>query len=143
LVPEALPTVAWVSTAGGGLASREPDELVDRAAQYIEAQNLIKANWDFKVFSDMVDYCMREFELPVSAKSACEDAVREWFEQALIEAVLGVLHLRGRKDWDQRQIEAAYSEEALTVAVMPRYHLLNSIKRTLGSKFGKLGGADR
>jgi hypothetical protein len=47
----------------------------------------------------------------------------------------------GSKEWSQQQIQAALSQEALTAAVMQRYHVNNSIKRELGAKLGKLQAA--
>ena len=74
-------------------------------------------------------------------RNTVEDVVRTWFEQALVETVVGVQALAGSKEWDQQAIQAALSEEALTAAVMQRYHVNNSIKRELGSKLGKLQAA--
>jgi hypothetical protein len=47
-----------------------------------------------------------------------EDAVREWFEQALIESVIGVQSLRGPQEWSVEDIAKSLSQEALTTAVM-------------------------
>lgn len=66
------------------------------------------------------------------------DAVRNWFEQALIKTVIGVQALKDSKEWSIGDIDKALSEEALTAAVMQRYHVSNSVKRELGSKLGKL-----
>lgn len=70
-----------------------------------------------------------------------QDAVRGWFEQALIETVIGVQALKDAKEWSVDDIEKALSEEALTSAVMQRYHVNNAVKRELGSKLGKLNAA--
>ena len=74
-------------------------------------------------------------------KKTVEEVVRTWFEQALVETVMGVQALQGSKEWSQQQILAALSEEALTAAVMQRYHVNNSVKRELGAKLGKLHAA--
>ena len=80
----------------------------------------------------------------VARESGCEQAryveetVHEWFEQALIETVLGVQALSGSQEWSIEDISRAQSEEALTSAVMQRYHIDNSVKRTLGAKLGSL-----
>jgi hypothetical protein len=71
-------------------------------------------------------------------RSVVEDTVREWFEQALIETVLGVQALSGSQEWSVEDISKALSEEALTAAVMQRYHIDNSIKRVLGARLGSL-----
>lgn len=77
------------------------------------------------------------------AGGVIEEVVREWFEQNLIEAVLGVQSLEGAREWSSEDIGRAVSEESLTVAVMPRYHLDVAVNRALGSKLGtlKLGKA--
>jgi len=55
--------------------------------------------------------------------------------------VLGVQALRNAQEWTVTDISRALSEEALTAAVMPRYHVNVAIKRELGSKFGKIEAA--
>jgi hypothetical protein len=64
--------------------------------------------------------------------------VREWFEQQLIEAVIGALALKGSSQWTMQDVEKLWSEEALTTSVLPRYHIDMNIKRTLGAKLGSL-----
>lgn len=70
-----------------------------------------------------------------------DDSVRAWFEQALIETVIGVQALHGAKEWTAQDIQSALSEEALTAVVMPRYHVHNSVKRELGSRLGRTDAA--
>ena len=50
--------------------------------------------------------------------------------------LLGVQSLEGAREWSVEDIGHALSEEALTSAVMPRYHVDIAIRRALGSKFG-------
>ena len=68
-------------------------------------------------------------------------AVRQWFQMTLVETVIGIQALQKSQTWNDAEIARATSEEALTAAVMPRYHVYNSVKRELGSKFGKTRGA--
>ena len=58
------------------------------------------------------------------------------FEQALTETVMGIQSLRDSREWDMNEISSAWSEEALTSAVMPRWHIDQQIKRSLGSRLG-------
>jgi hypothetical protein len=37
--------------------------------------------------------------------------VREWFEQLLVETVIGVQSLRGNPEWDLSMLEKAWREE--------------------------------
>src|SRR6266516_7683457 len=67
-----------------------------------------------------------------------QESVRSWFGQELVETVIGVQALKDSKEWSVEDIERAISEEALTAAVMSRYHVNNQVKRELGAKLGKL-----
>src|SRR5262249_54706508 len=124
--PDPFPEVKWVSLADG---TRDANLLEDRAARFMEDQNLLFINADFRVFSDMVSHFYEESGRGEAVKKTVEDVVRAWFEQALVETVIGVQALKGSKEWDSQQIQQALSEEALTTAVMQRYHINNAVKR--------------
>jgi hypothetical protein len=66
------------------------------------------------------------------------DSVREWFEQALVETVLGAQALKNSPQWTMEDIARLWSEEALTAAVLQRYHIDIALRRTLGTKLGSL-----
>jgi hypothetical protein len=55
--------------------------------------------------------------------------------------VIGVQQMRGSKEWRPEEIERALSPEALTSAVMQRYHVYIACRRDLGAKFGKFSAA--
>lgn len=129
------PTPKWISVADG---TRIPPDLEDRAAKYIPEQNLILINADFRVFTDMVDRWVKRLGTISGSQVVVEQVVREWFEQQLIEAVLGAQALCRSTEWTSEDLASLWSEEALTAVVLPRYHVDNSIKRALGSKFGSL-----
>jgi hypothetical protein len=129
------PTVKWVSVEDG---TRTPLDLEDRAAKYLPDQNLLLANGDFRVFTDMIDrWCTRYSHAP-GARSTVSSVVREWFEQQLIETIMGSLALKGSAQWPIPELEKLWSEEALTAAVLPRYHVDMNVKRVLGAKLGSL-----
>jgi hypothetical protein len=86
----------------------------------------------------MVDRWSERYSEAPGARQAVKDTVHEWFEQALVETVLGVQALSGSQEWSVEDIRRASSEEALTAAVMQRYHIDNSIKRVLGARLGSL-----
>jgi hypothetical protein len=130
-----VPEVTWVSVKDN---TRAPGFLEDRAARYLVEQNLIQANADFRVFTDMGERYIKLYPEVAGARSAVEDVVREWFEQALTETVMGIQSLRDSREWDMNEISAAWSEEALTSAVMPRWHIDHQIKRSLGSRLGAI-----
>jgi hypothetical protein len=131
--PDLFPKVTWVSVKDG---TREYGDIEDRAAKYLSDQNHLLINADFRVFTDMVMHFTKEFSGYTGIAEIARDAVHQWFEQALMETIIGIQGLRNSKEWMHTEIETAYSQEALTTAVMQRYHVLNSVKRELGSKLG-------
>jgi hypothetical protein len=133
--PDVFPEVRWVSLRDG---TRDATVLEDRAARFHIQQNLLLINADFRVFTDMSNKFMRDFGNNPAFHEVIRDAVHGWFEQALVETVIGVHALRNSKEWSLQDVETALSEEALSSVVMPRYHVINSVKRELGSKLGKL-----
>ncbi len=132
-----FPTVKWVSVENGGRDAG--DQLEDKAATFISTQNTLLVNADFRVFKDMIGRLCKEKD--AGPGPGLQDAVREivhqWFEQALVETVIGIQQLKGSKEWGPEEIEKALSPEALTSAVMQRYHVYIACKRELGAKFGK------
>jgi hypothetical protein len=133
------PQVKWVSISDG---SRTKDFLEDRAAKYLPQVNTIQANADFRVFADMAARWRKFYGHLPSAEPVIQSVVREWFQQQLVEAVLGALALRRSGNWSEQEVEALWSEEALTSAVLPRYHVDERIKRSLGNKLGTLKDKD-
>lgn len=132
------PEVAWVSIEDG---SRAKEEMDDRAANYIFDSNLIKVNADFRVVTDMVERWEQRYASVPGAGGpggAIEQVVREWFEQQLIETVMSAHALRKGGKWSTEEACKLWDENALTAAVLPRYHIDVSIKRTLGQKLGTL-----
>jgi hypothetical protein len=129
------PTVQWVSAENG---TRTPPDLEDRAAKYLPHQDLIMANADFRVFNDMVDRWCSKYKHVPGAKDVVRDVVQEWFEQQLVETILGAQALRDARQWTFEDMQRLWSEESLTAAVLPRYHVDVAVKRALGAKLGTL-----
>jgi hypothetical protein len=129
------PEVQWVSVENG---TRIAPDLEDRAAKYLPQQDLIQANADFRVFNDMTDRWCRNYKHVPGARDVVKDVVQEWFEQQLIEAVMGAHALRDARQWSFDDVQRLWSEEALTAAVLPRYHVDIAVKRALGAKLGTL-----
>ena len=132
-----FPVVLWKSVKEG---TRDENEMEDRAAKYLPEQNTLLCNGDFRVFRDMTSKLCKEKGTTsgIDLEPVVSDIVRAWFEQALVETVLGVQQLKGSKEWGKDAIEKALSEEALTTAVMQRYHVHVACRRELGAKFTKL-----
>jgi len=135
VIGDSDPEVDWISVSDG---TRVVGELEDRAARYLYEQNRLQINADFRVFTDFIARWLKAYPDVPGARDVIEDAVHEWFEQTLIETVVGTKALLGSKEWDVRDLETSLSEEALTAAVMPRYHIDVAVKRALGSKLGSL-----
>jgi hypothetical protein len=136
-----FPTVNWVSIKNGGRT--EDDGMEDKAAKFIPNQNTLMVNADFRVFTDMIARLCKEKDTGLGATlhSTVEEVVHQWFEQALVETVIGIQQMRGSKEWGPEEIERALSSEALTSAVMQRYHVYIACRRDLGAKFGKFSAA--
>jgi hypothetical protein len=129
------PDVKWVTVGEG---TRTAGVLEDRAAKYIPEMNLLQINGDFRGFTALVDRWVELYGDSPGTRAAVVDACREWFEQSLIETVMGVMALKDSREWTQDDISRSLSEEALTSAVMPRYHIDVAVKRALGAKLGSL-----
>jgi hypothetical protein len=134
--PDVVPEVIWVSIKDG---TRDQGEIEDRAARFLIEQNKLLINADFRVFTDMIDRWVREYNGHLrGVHDIVQESVRSWFTLALAETVIGIQALKDSKEWTVEEVERALSEEALTAAVMSRYHVNNSVKRELGTKLGKL-----
>jgi hypothetical protein len=114
----------------------------DRAAKYLEDQNRLLINADFRVFTDMIQHWVEQYAKKHGDVAGLRDVVRDcvhnWFEQALVETIIGLQALRGGKEWTANDLQEAWSESALTSVVMQRYHPYNSISRELGTKIASL-----
>ncbi len=132
-----LPEIQWVSIAKG---TRTPDDILeDRAASYANStQNVLLINEDFRVYSDLVKHFVRLYEGYPGVEKTVPEVVKEWYAQQLVEAVIGVLAVRGSAKWPPNEVEDALSEVALTAVVMPRYNLYQQVSRVLGTKLGSL-----
>ena len=137
-----FPVVKWVSIANEGRTA--DDALEDKAASYLASQNTLLVNSDFRVFNDMIARLAKEKDtgLGPNLQDAVKEVVHQWFQQALMETVIGVQQLKGSKEWTSEAIDKALSPEALTSAVMQRYHVYIACKRELGAKFGKFAAAN-
>jgi hypothetical protein len=137
--PDLFPTVRWVSVGDG---TRELGDIEDKAARYIEDQNLLLVNADFRAFRDMIDHWValyrKEHGKIAGILELVRDSVHGWFEQALVETILGLQALRGSREWSTKDLQDAWSEAALTAVVMQRYHPYNAVKREMGTKIASL-----
>ncbi|HKP90629.1 MAG TPA: hypothetical protein VJT75_11740 [Thermoleophilaceae bacterium] len=138
LTPQStFPEIKWVSIAKGTRSA--DDTLEDRAASYVNStQNVLLINEDFRVYNDLVKHFARLYEGYPGVEQTVPEVVKEWYAQQLVEAVIGVLAVRGSAKWPPNEVDSALSEEALTAVVMPRYNLYQQVSRVLGTKLGSL-----
>jgi hypothetical protein len=109
----------------------------------IRNQNRLLVNADFRVFKDMIVRLGKEKDGGPGPGflDVVTEIVHQWFEQALVETIIGIQQLGGSKEWGTAEIDSALSPEALTSAVMQRYHVYVACRRELGAKFGKLAAS--
>lgn len=134
ITPDKFPKVTWVSAVD---RTRGPDDLEDRAAEYLEKDNLIRANADFQGFLDVITFFCDQYSEVSGAEAIIKNEVQEVFEQQLVEVVAGALSFKNRPRWTPEQFKHSVSEEALTTACMCRYHIITQIRRGIGIKLGK------
>ena len=128
------PDPQWVSIEDG---TRTPPDLDERAAKFLVSQNKLLINADFRVFTGMIDRWTSIYSNVPGARTTVKETVREWFTQQLIEAVMSAKALSGTGLWSMPELEKLWSEDALTAAVLPRWHIDQSIKRMLGHRLGR------
>ena len=136
--PDPYPKAVWVSVKNG---TREHGDMEDRAGKFLSEQNtlllvLLVFLLGLVVYNDMISHFQKEFADVPAILPVIEDTVHQWFEQALVETVMGVQTLMHSQQWSQTDIDSALSSEALTSSVMQRYHVLNAVKKALGIKAG-------
>ncbi|WP_299795125.1 hypothetical protein [Ramlibacter sp.] len=129
------PKTRWVSTED---KTRSEGDMEDRAGKYLRDQNLLIINSDFRVFTEMSDRWELAYAATAGAGPVVKEVVQEWFEQQLIEAVMGAHALKQTGGWSVPEAEELWDESALTAAVLPRWHVDQTIKRTLGMRLGSL-----
>ena len=85
----------------------------------------------------MIDRWAAIYKEVPGVNEAVKVAAREWFTQQLIETVMSAVALKSTGKWSLDELQKLWTEEALTAAVLPRWHIDQSIKRALGQKLGK------
>jgi hypothetical protein len=119
------PKVTWLS-AHHTPPTRALGDLEGRAARYVPGPNLILANADFVGFEQVADLITNELRAP---RGLIKEIARLEYETVLTETVMSMLSLEGGKDWSKEEVKAALNEEALTTAVMSRFHIYQSVRK--------------
>lgn len=141
---DALPKPVWVSNTEPANSGkyRDKSDMEDRAARYVPQDNTIRINADFRVFADMEGFLTEGLEeVGDRVREVAREVMRGWYEQYLIEAVLGIQSLANDHHWGQTDVEKALSEEALTSVVMLKHGVYESASREVKSRLGPLARA--
>jgi hypothetical protein len=133
------PTVTWISKAEG---TREEGELEDLAAEIAGDTlhgELVKANRDFRGYRDLVEYFTREFnaggDMAIARKIV--EYVEEWLTSQLVETIMTVRNLTNGRTWTPEDVGRALSPYALTAVMMARFHIVEKVRRALGSEISR------
>lgn len=124
LVENLFPFVEWTSE------DKSP-QLSGKAAEFLELENAIIVNQDFKGFKDLNEYFKQRFGDSAEIAHLIKITVAEGIEQILMECVAGILSLKARDNWNPNQINACLTKEALTACVMQRYWLVKQVEEDL------------
>ncbi|WP_404712743.1 hypothetical protein [Sphingomonas sp. MMS24-J13] len=127
------PETRWVSVVDG---SRGPNDMVKRAARYLPEHNMLLINGDFKGFNDLIDRWTERFIHVPGARQAAQAIAREWFEQQLIETIMGAMSLKEDVSWTMADLAGLWTEHALTAAAMPRYHVDQVMRKAMIERLG-------
>jgi hypothetical protein len=133
------PEVKWISKADG---TREEGELEDVGAEIVGDAlhgELVKANRDFRGYRDLIEFFSREFnpggDVAISRKIV--EYVEEWLQSQLIESIMTVRNLTNGRTWTPEDVEKALSPYALTSVMMARFHIVEKVRRALGSEISR------
>jgi hypothetical protein len=133
------PEVMWVSLNAG----REEGEMEDVAAEIPGdpvTGDLIKANADFRGYSDIIKHFTSEFNQTgdPAIQSLVVEYVREWMALQLVEAVMTIRNLANGRTWTSKEIAQALSPHALTTVMMARFHVIEKVKRQLATELSRI-----
>lgn len=126
-----LPRTHWKYVADG---TRARGEMEDKAAHYDAESNELYINGDFRTFVAWIDYFARQYPSIPGVRETIKAQVEIWWEQMLLEAVLAFQDFRRSPHWTEMH---TLTDEALTMAVLPRYHFFNAFKRAIRTQLGK------
>jgi hypothetical protein len=122
-----FPYVEWTT-------DEKSPQLIGRAAEFVESNNTILANQNFKGFQDLSKYFESKYGDSPEASLQIKICVAESIEQVLMECTAGILSLKDQPHWNPYQINQGLTKEALTASVMQRYWLVGQIDKELKSR---------
>lgn len=126
-----LPKVVWKNIQNG---TRSPGDMEDKAAQYDASSNTLFINGDFRGFQCWIEFYVNQYPKEKMIRGFVTEELSQWWEQTLIETVILFQNFKTSPHWVMSLPHL--TDEALTVAIMQRYHLNNVLKRAVRTKFG-------
>jgi hypothetical protein len=90
----------------------------------------VRIETTLRCFHDMLVLPTRDAALFARGALMLDDA-------RLIEAIMTVRNLTNGRTWTPRDIEQALSSHALTTVMMARFHIVEKVKRSLGSELSR------
>jgi hypothetical protein len=88
---------------------------------------------------DLLEFFSKEFNPggdPGIARKIVE-YVEEWLESQLVEAIMTVRNLTNGRTWTPEDVDRALSPYALTSVMMARFHIVEKVRRALGSEVSR------
>ena len=128
--PDKFPELIWTDTS-------DSPELEDRAARYHDKDNKIMANTEFQGYLDVKEHFIKMYPDAENCEAIIAPIVKGVFAQQLIETIMGARSFQNRPKWNPTDFDNAVSPEALSSAVMSRYHIINQMKRDIHTQLGK------
>ena len=128
---QSYPEIKWVSVDDG---TRDPSFMEDRAAHYAKEAHFLSINADFRIFDDLITLIEIRNPAVPGGRESIEERVRRHVEMSLIETILTFQAISGSKEWPDDAVNKGLSEEALTVAVSLRQHIVHAAEAELKAK---------
>lgn len=128
---EDLPRTFWKFAVD---QTRARGEMEDKAAHYDAESNTLSINGDFRTFVAWIEYFSKQYPSIAGVRESIRSQIMIWWEQMLLEAVLAFQDFKRSPHWIDMHV---LTDEALTMAVLPRYHFFNAFKRAIRTQLGK------
>ena len=115
-----------------------------RAASYVHNVHVVTISTAFPFFRDVLGWAEEEGRKraqpgmdETAVRAICEDEVKRWYAQALVEAIVSLRPMAHHRHWGPKVYETGLSDEGLTAAVMSqRWHMMKAIRAGLGMTIG-------
>ena len=110
----------------------------DRAASYVPETRTLLIDRDFRVFTNMIEWWLGKYRSLPGCGTTVSDTIRGAYTFVLYETILRAEYIRGEIEWTEDSFQKLVSDEALTAAVLPVYHIEKTVRQSLAVKLGSL-----